>query len=287
MFEYHVNQYTQRKLTFDSDSLCAVQSVLDRFQHEQNSIEHMCGIPFKAIPNVVHTWDANANPNEEEYDFNILTDLAWTHGSTKRPIKRRAEFPSWSWAGWEGPVTWLIHDLRIEMDLDVDPDIFYRPAQVLDFAGAQYAPRKRWSKWRLRDGYDFPTVLEIDRDWLKVMVVKSGHEHATDATYHLAPLSYHEDQKSGKSSTSAWPQYMVHVTLTYEDAASACMTGEVCFGTDVIRDPQREIVYLLLACVTSRTIGGAEGVYERFGVAVVDLWWYNAQMTEKKSILLG
>jgi hypothetical protein len=93
IFEYHVRQYTKRRLSFDDDALQAVESILNRFANGGSNVYHIQGLPYHAL-----WWSTEES---------IRLGLLWTHGSTKTPLRRRLNFPSWSWTGWEGEVGWL------------------------------------------------------------------------------------------------------------------------------------------------------------------------------------
>lgn len=96
LFEHHVRQYTKRSLSMSSDSLAAVETILNRFTAESFPIHHLYGVPVLEDDSV-----------SGAARFDIHRGLMWSHGSGKRALERRAGFPTWSWAGWEGPVRWL------------------------------------------------------------------------------------------------------------------------------------------------------------------------------------
>jgi hypothetical protein len=281
LFEHHVSQYMQRALTYECDSLVAVQSILDRFQHEEQPIEHMCGIPFKAKPNIVYASDTHGNEHQEEWDFNLLSGLAWTHGSTSKPTKRRRGFPSWSWAGWEGPVTWLLNDLREGVVLDEDPEIYYPGPEPS--AGTNDVNLLRWSKWRTREGHHFPSCLRIERQWLPLKVIKSEPTGHKSDTYRIAPV--YSRAAFAKSSTADWPHYMVHLTLPEEDAIRK--EAIHCLGTEIAQDIQRQIVYLLLVYMAPSTPDMLANSYERLGMVIVDLAWYTEQRKHEQHLWLA
>ncbi|KAF2669116.1 HET-domain-containing protein [Microthyrium microscopicum] len=70
IFEHHINQFSNRKLSFDSDALAAIVSVLDRFPHEIHSIQHLAGIPFMSYAKTytVVPWP-NASPISHKFNF--------------------------------------------------------------------------------------------------------------------------------------------------------------------------------------------------------------------------
>ncbi|KAF3021590.1 hypothetical protein E8E14_013565 [Neopestalotiopsis sp. 37M] len=76
-----VTRYTERSMTMESDSLNACRGMLSAFQKEMFPEGFENGLPLRS-----HTFS-----------------LAWMHSRNVNP-KRRAQFPSWSWTGWEGQV---------------------------------------------------------------------------------------------------------------------------------------------------------------------------------------
>lgn len=107
VFHHHVEEYTRRNLSFDGDSLHAFQAVLARFS--SHGLLHICGVPFeenKAAgndPKCTITVSINkADDKMSSQDFG--TGLTWDH--MDYAIKRRSHLPSWTWAGWEGAVSW-------------------------------------------------------------------------------------------------------------------------------------------------------------------------------------
>ncbi|KAF4996593.1 hypothetical protein FDECE_12362 [Fusarium decemcellulare] len=87
-------QYSSRELTFDCDSLNAFSGVL-RFL-ERNSLPptlHLCGLPYVAL----------GSTDDEAVGMYLTASLCWYHLASSS-IRRRCEFPSWTWAGWAGPI---------------------------------------------------------------------------------------------------------------------------------------------------------------------------------------
>lgn len=96
--------YSKRTLTEPSDSLHAFEGMLEHFQDAiATPLCHIWGVPVPANPAVRNT-DAGRF---------LATGLAWYHGGDGKPnghwgwvhnppCHRRTDFPSWSWAGWEG-----------------------------------------------------------------------------------------------------------------------------------------------------------------------------------------
>lgn len=93
-------EYSTRSLTFDEDSLNAFTGVTRSLEKSRMPpVRNICGIPF------LHPGDV-ATPSCNYLQM-LLAGLSWRHKPTSRSApRRRKEFPSWSWAGWAGPVVW-------------------------------------------------------------------------------------------------------------------------------------------------------------------------------------
>ncbi|KAI0388304.1 heterokaryon incompatibility protein-domain-containing protein [Xylariaceae sp. FL0594] len=81
----NVEEYSARKLTYDTDSLNAFHGVI---QHSLigYGLRNLWGLMF---------WPDNLD--------SFINSLTWWHKDIFR-IQRRQAFPSWTWAGWEGPI---------------------------------------------------------------------------------------------------------------------------------------------------------------------------------------
>ncbi|KAK7972318.1 hypothetical protein PG988_006452 [Apiospora saccharicola] len=127
-----VEKFSERVLTVDSDSLNAFGGMIKSFESlDRANLRHLWGVPF---------FDPRDDKSPDEivdYAGFFLAGLCWRHvaatekvstrAKTKQllpPVsspRRRKKFPSWSWTGWEGAVTWP----RVEKTYEVrarDPD---------------------------------------------------------------------------------------------------------------------------------------------------------------------
>ncbi|KAK7221345.1 hypothetical protein V2G26_009348 [Clonostachys chloroleuca] len=89
-----VENYCSRELTFDFDSLNAFSGLL-RFL-ERNSVPptlNLCGLPYVAL----------SSTDDQAVGVYLTGSLCWYHLASSS-IRRRSEFPSWTWAGWAGPI---------------------------------------------------------------------------------------------------------------------------------------------------------------------------------------
>jgi hypothetical protein len=88
----YIMAYSRRKLSFDDDSLNAFLGVLGFLQAPQTMLRHFWGIPIPMRADqdtIFGTW-------QPIHCF--LTALTWIH---REECRRRPNFPSWSWVGWE------------------------------------------------------------------------------------------------------------------------------------------------------------------------------------------
>lgn len=92
MFNEYIAEYYQKQLSYPSDVMDAMAGIFKSFeeQPEKRRVLNVSGIPFypagvqgPAIKTLLHSF---------------LCGLLWYHLS---PGKRRCNFPSWSWAGWQ------------------------------------------------------------------------------------------------------------------------------------------------------------------------------------------
>lgn len=84
-YEELVQHYTTKQITYyDGDALHTFSAVLTRLQETTYKIGFVHGLPIEDLPRA----------------------LLWTQAAQPR---RREHFPTWSWTGWEEPVTGAIH----------------------------------------------------------------------------------------------------------------------------------------------------------------------------------
>jgi hypothetical protein len=90
-----VKAYSLRCMTFDADALAALEGILRRFQASPAFVYNIFGIP------VVLEGGARGNKDTLLDARLFVAGLSWHHAGAAR---RRKQFPSWAWAGWEGGV---------------------------------------------------------------------------------------------------------------------------------------------------------------------------------------
>lgn len=139
-YTHCAEQYSKRTLTFDHDSLIAFSGIIRVLESFRPfPVRHIWGVPFfhpdddNPVDNqtkyaqLFPFWRSPAlaknsapkshSPNAEAFDYlaYLMLGLCWRHVSSKKPVRRRHDLPSWSWTGWEGALTWP----RLSKDSDI------------------------------------------------------------------------------------------------------------------------------------------------------------------------
>lgn len=126
----YLEEYTSRRLTFDSDALCAIVGALnvlarnDKYQ----AYYHLWGVPFVFESGKVEAMSREGN----------IMGLMWVH---KNPARRRSEFPSWSPVGWCGKVDFSVSHLGVDFQ---DGGKDFKRKEVACDTGAISA---HWTGW--------------------------------------------------------------------------------------------------------------------------------------------
>ncbi|KAL3472848.1 HET-domain-containing protein [Aspergillus californicus] len=119
-FPRYIKHYTQRSLTNRYDALTAIAGVIGFLENnDRNPLYNFWGIPLLAPA--------------ETFSSALVTGMSWTLGAretngSREAIKRRNNFPSWTWAGWNGAVQSFElpylnhHDMNITLRMQSDKD---------------------------------------------------------------------------------------------------------------------------------------------------------------------
>jgi hypothetical protein len=97
----HIQQYSRRDLSFDTDSFKAFAGIASHFERTKNPVSNAWGIPLlirPAKPSLAYVCTEPAFYWKHKYDV-------WSGDSKPR---RRPGFPSWSWIGWAGEVEFTV-----------------------------------------------------------------------------------------------------------------------------------------------------------------------------------
>ncbi|KAI3319408.1 heterokaryon incompatibility protein-domain-containing protein [Xylariaceae sp. AK1471] len=121
-------QYSRRTLSFDTDSLNAFSGIIRKLETTRTfPIHHVWGVPFirpaeetaceDSITSILSSKESIFNQwfhliaplstsSQAHHLESLVIGLSWRHDKSSVPPRRRADFPSWSWVGWEGAVKW-------------------------------------------------------------------------------------------------------------------------------------------------------------------------------------
>ena len=83
-----VGLYTKREMSFDSDAVNAARGLLRLLQREYD-IQFLCGLPVPYLPGYFLTW--------------VPVGSSVRRGPS---LQNGRQFPSWTWAGWQGEATY-------------------------------------------------------------------------------------------------------------------------------------------------------------------------------------
>ncbi|KAF9634536.1 hypothetical protein BFW01_g5431 [Lasiodiplodia theobromae] len=95
-FPYYVEEYSRRVLRYDSDALNAFSGILHALEQCEPRLHHLWAIQINNGRCMSLLWDM-------QHDFDMS--------------QRRWDYPSWSWLGWKGPVTFS------RLKVDTAPDV--------------------------------------------------------------------------------------------------------------------------------------------------------------------
>lgn len=117
----HLSNYTARQLTYQSDAVNAMLGIMRRCGNGPYPLNHYFGVPI--LGPLINHRKSMARDGSRSWALReaFLVNLCWK--AQGGGGSRRAEFPSWSWAGWmtvyERPNFKLCH-LGLLADNDVD-----------------------------------------------------------------------------------------------------------------------------------------------------------------------
>src|SRR6202043_667559 len=98
-----VRNYSSRDLAFDSDALNAFTGIMKQFETSKHPILQLLGIPY------LHP-DLPDTQTQEHLNY-AVAGFCWRHThccwSDPPKARRRYGFPSWTWAGWVGAISWM------------------------------------------------------------------------------------------------------------------------------------------------------------------------------------
>lgn len=103
-----VEQYSSRTIRYENDSLNAFRGVMRSFAMRKHSVRQLWGLPMPVMDDFTEACRYFAD-SLTWYHRRDRFSLS-SHAPANQP--RRPQFPSWSWAGWEGEIVYPCRDLR-------------------------------------------------------------------------------------------------------------------------------------------------------------------------------
>ncbi|KAH7312982.1 hypothetical protein BKA65DRAFT_573949 [Rhexocercosporidium sp. MPI-PUGE-AT-0058] len=99
--KHFISEYRTKALTYPEDTLNAIKGIFMHFGKLRQPVGHLMRVPMVSSINATSYDPLNS----------FLAGLSWRLDS---PAMRRAEFTSWTWAGWDGKLDsrWLLYDSR-------------------------------------------------------------------------------------------------------------------------------------------------------------------------------
>ncbi|KAI1817711.1 heterokaryon incompatibility protein-domain-containing protein [Poronia punctata] len=85
---WNVEEYSSRTLRYDEDALRAFQGIIRRFSRQARPLGNVWGLAY------AHNSDLGLSY--------FVYSLTWSHETRSIRSRRRNDFPSWTWVGWEG-----------------------------------------------------------------------------------------------------------------------------------------------------------------------------------------
>jgi hypothetical protein len=102
----HIELYSHRSLTNDSDALNALRGLFASFSRANEPIQQYWGLPL-SMAGYGESLIGGSSTKQNLLNVALAHGLLWkTTTKSAPPIERRWDFPSWSWTGWKAPIKW-------------------------------------------------------------------------------------------------------------------------------------------------------------------------------------
>lgn len=100
-FSYFIEEYSRRMLTYESDALSAFSGILHALEQGKQRLYHLWAIEIKLCVGST----CRTTGRQSHCTCPPAMSLLWDHKQGYDLSYRRHDYPSWSWLGWQGPVT--------------------------------------------------------------------------------------------------------------------------------------------------------------------------------------
>lgn len=304
-----VGSYTKREMSFDMDAINAARGLL-RLLVREHGIKFLCGLPFPHLIGYFLTW-APIGPSVRR----------------KPPLVDGGRFPSWTWAGWRGEVSYPSTAFPDEL-----------PDDGFDKAGIHIALEDEVAKWEImltpemtagdEPGASSTGFSSIDQCYLMFTAEMACFSISTEAFGALAHdfkpgevehstcrqviaggvqvgsvIMHHSHQTAVPHFDTEKPQRPTFVALSRARARwrmwlpiderhpsdDSNFWYEKDDGTFVDRPPFDEDVYDLRGSIMNVLLVSTSdsGIYYRAGVGQIHADAWDAAKAEQKQIILG
>ncbi|OCK86400.1 HET-domain-containing protein [Lepidopterella palustris CBS 459.81] len=122
----HIQKYSEKSLTYQSDILRGMLGIFRAFNRSVNPIHHIWGVPIEFDMDLTN-WKQQPSVRRQYSAYPWKLSASFARGlcwSLQYPASRRPEFPSWSWTGWAGPIReWPTFE---NLSAQENPEIHFR-----------------------------------------------------------------------------------------------------------------------------------------------------------------
>jgi hypothetical protein len=152
-FRARVCGFSERQLTFEQDTFSAFLGVANHLRSRLVGgleISHLWGLPFSC---------KGGRPGRRPPSYNhvsLLDSLLWRTFEERNAglVKRRNAFPSWSWVGWKGRITFDSVMIRVSRVFSLEPEFPQERTSEMAAEGVTSA--------QLLERFCYPTALVFD-----------------------------------------------------------------------------------------------------------------------------
>ena len=122
----HLSQYSGRELSFSSDTITAFLGIFSEYESRRNPVYQYLGIPI--MPRFVTKPGRGLMIWNQSQTVRFAAGLCWRNSGFG---SRRLQFPSWTWAGWDAPLTYGIPECAqgLQIRKDIAPQVFIEDLQ--------------------------------------------------------------------------------------------------------------------------------------------------------------
>jgi hypothetical protein len=274
--EDHFIRYADRKMSYDKDSFTAIRGITNQIssQHPEISICH--GIMF---------WNPRISPVELASDLTIpygfAFGLSWSHDwrNSGRPPRRRTQFPSWTWIGWEGCLEPWIHRIQGEDSYGASDGLFMYQNESGDFQEIS-----NFNAYDLSD--PGPTRLFVSGKCYRVRI--KGFQ-LTESGFYINDISINDRSLRHWTGVKRW-----NIPGLVDPRWKFSPSYGQMYNSHMLNVYEEDIIGLYVGGSSDRTalmvIGRSpfgHDYFERYGFLSAQKIWFENLVAEEKQFWLG